>query len=178
MGRWRPSRPQRHPAGGIVREGGVERLDVLCRDTGFAAAVRRGTDLSGNRLDQRTKRLIIRRSGRNDAVAVELRLLENGDAVGSLFHTDFVLFQTEIGENLFRGSKELLPGLAVRVDAVEPQHAFSFEDGVPVLEHGGQPLRRGNDLRHADATVAVGVDQLQGTAVEREIPGRAAQDRP
>ena len=164
--------------GGVVREGRVEGLDVLGRDAGLAAAVSRRTDLLRDGGDERLQRLVVRGDGRDDAVAVEFRSLEDGHAVGCLLHADLVLLQAEVLQDVLRGSEERLPGFAVRIDPVELQHALPFQDGVLVLHHGGQPLRGGDDFLHVHAPVAVGIDQLQGLLVEFQILRRAAQDRP
>ena len=164
--------------GGIVGEGRVEGLDLLRRDARLPATVGGRTDLLGNRRDERLQGLVFGGSLGDDAVAVEAGLREDGHAVGGFVHRDLVLFEAEVREDLFRGIIEFLSGFAIRIDAVEFQHALPFEDGVLVLDHGGQPLRRRHDLGHADAAVAVGVDEVQGPLVDGEVLGRTAEDRP
>ena len=164
--------------GGVVGEGRVEGLDLLRRDARLAAAVGHGAHLLGDRGNERTQGFVIGGSLRDHPVAVELCLSENGHTVGSLVHGDLILLESEVGEDLLRGLVEFRAGLALRVDAVEFQHALPLEDGVLVLDHGGQPFGGSHDLRHAYAAVSVGINQLEGALVDRQVLGRTAEDRP
>ena len=151
---------------------------MLGRDARLAAAVHGRADLLADRGDERFERLVVGGSLRDHAVSVGLRLGENGHAVGSLVHGEVFLLETEVGKDLLRGLVEFLSGFILRVDLVQAQDALALEDIILVLEHSGEPLSGGYDLRNADLAVSVRIDQLQSALVQGQVLGRTAEHRP
>ena len=165
--------------GCVVGEGGIECLDMVGCYSVRAAPVGRLADLVGNDRDEGCEGLVVAGGGgRDDAVAVELRLGEDLHEVGRILQRDAFFLELEVLEDLPCGGEETGPVGVLLVEAGEGNLRPAGEEGVGILQDAGQPLGRGDDLVHADVAVMVGVNQFQGFGIEFQVFGRAAEDGP
>ena len=72
----------------------------------------------------------------------------------------------EVGEDLFRGSQELFALGCGVVDGIKSDRAADLQEFVRVLEHRAGPLDGGDDLWRADASVLVGIDEVERLGIE------------
>ena len=164
--------------GGVFAEGGVERFDVLGRHAVLAAAVHRFADGLRDGGDQGGERLVVGAGRRDDAVAVELRVGEDLHVVGRVFQRDAVFLQAEILQDLLGGGEQLRAVGILLVEGGERDFGAAGQELVRILQDSGQPLGVGDDFVHADVSVVVGVEQVEGLLVEFQVAGRATQDGP
>ena len=168
-------------AGGLpgfeVCAGGVEGFHMIGRNARHAAAVQ-GRCNAGNGLDELGCGLVRGAGGGDDAVAVELRLCENLHVVGGVLQGDGILVQLQVLQDL---PGRCLQAGAVRVigiEAVQGQAVVFLQEVVGILNDAREPLGGLDDLVHADSSVMVNVDELEGGFVEFQAGGGAAEDRP
>jgi hypothetical protein len=114
-----------------------------------------------------------------DAVAVE------GRAVIDFLDVERVLERDRGGvglaqlleDHLGRGA-DCRPGLRGLVDRIERQAVVAVLQLVPILEGGRRPFDGGKHLRRTDASIAIGVDQIERALVELNAAGRAGERDP
>ena len=156
-----------------------ELVHLALRDAGPAAAVRLAAEARDDVGDDRLRRIIRRGFSGHDAVAVKLRLGENLRGVACVFQRDRRgVLLAEVCENLFGGREELLAFRRRVVDGTELNRAGAAQQIIRVLHHRAGPLDRRDDLRRANASVLVRVDQVERLRVELDAAGRAAQRGP
>ena len=81
---------------GVICQGGVESLYLVCGDTCYSAAVCCRADIGCHCSDNVLKMSVLRRSIGNDAVSVEGGFGKDGNAVGGVCNRNFILLKLEV----------------------------------------------------------------------------------
>lgn len=163
--------------GGLVEEG----LDARLVDPGLAAGIGDRAQRVGDGLRQRAVARILEGRDRHDAVAVvplrdEVRL-----ALADLVQADVgplgrrgLSCQRQRALQLL-GERPSLLGVGQRR---RRQPRFAAQQRLPVLEPRADPFAGGDQLRRADAAIAIEVDQVEGAFVEFEAARGTGQRDP
>ena len=162
---------------GIVCAGGVEGVNLVGRDAGDAAAVQGRRD-AGDGLDELCGGLIPGRCGRDDAVSVELGIGKNLHVVRGVFYGNAVFLEPQVAQDLTGRCLEAGPHGILGVEFVNREGVVLLKEDICILEDGGEPLGGGDDLVHADVSVAVHINVLKGLGIEFQVLDRTAEDRP
>ena len=164
--------------GGILGQRGVEGFDVVGRHAVLAAAVHGLADGFADGGHQGGERFAVRAGGRDDSVAVELRIGEDLHIVRGIFQRDAVFLQFEVLENLLGRGEQLGTVRILRIKVGEGDLGTVGEQRVGIFQDPGQPLGGGDDFIDPDVSVVVGIQQVEGLLVKFQIAGGTAQDCP
>ncbi|OQA08472.1 MAG: hypothetical protein BWY66_00976 [bacterium ADurb.Bin374] len=168
------------PPPGIIRPARVdEGVESRLVDPGNPAPVIDTANAGDDLLDHLPPRLISRRGRRNDAIAVEARRGESLRRIRHVGHGDRLCVRfAEPGQNAASRCYEPLSLLIRVVDRSQRQGLGAFQKIVGILQPAADPLDRGQNFRHANTPILVGIDQGEGRGVQFESLHRATQGHP
>ena len=163
----------------IGGELGEKRLGHFRGDADGARAIGDAAEAGEDIRDQGLRLHIGGGIGRNHAVAIERAGgKELGGVRGGGDKDGTGAGLAEAGEDLLGAGED---GLAVEggvIDRLERERVGALQQYGRVFQAGGGPVHGGNQLRDADAAVAIGIDQRQGFLIEFEALDRAGQRDP
>ena len=152
--------PPRIKPGDIVRNGSIECIKLVLIHTGLAAAVF-DPALSRHDVGNSLLQFLIVTGGSRDnhSVPVERPLGDKVQIGFRLGDADRSLVQAGSLKNL-AGTGEQGPSLLiVLIEVVQSEGVSPCDKRVRILQHGSEPLGRGDDLPDVDLSIVVGIDE-------------------